>query len=100
MGVMLRTPLTDLLSLDVPVVGAPMAGVAGGALAAAVSAAGGLGMIGLGSSEPPDTIRAEGDRARHAGARFGIGLIASALEPPPHLFDSALPPAPAPLSPP
>jgi nitronate monooxygenase len=95
MGAMLRTPLTDLLSLDIPVVGAPMAGVAGGALAAAVSAAGGLGMIGVGSSVPPDTIRAEADRARLAGARFGIGLMAWALERRPDLFDAAIAAGPA-----
>jgi len=98
MGVMLRTPLTDLLSLDVPVVGAPMAGVAGGALAAAVSAAGGLGMIGVGSSGPPDAIRAEADRARLAGARFGIGLMAWALERRPDLFDAAIAARPALIS--
>ena len=40
---MLRTSFTDLLSIDVPVVGAPMAGVSGGLLAAAVTAGGGLG---------------------------------------------------------
>ncbi len=95
---MLRTPLTDLLSLDVPVVGAPMAGVAGGALAAAVSAAGGLGMIGVGSSGPPDAIRAEADRARLAGARFGIGLMAWALEQRPDLFDAAIAARPALIS--
>ncbi|MBM3651121.1 MAG: nitronate monooxygenase, partial [Alphaproteobacteria bacterium] len=44
----LTTPLTDLLEIEHPVLLAPMAGVAGGALAAAVSGAGGLGLVGGG----------------------------------------------------
>ena len=43
----IRTPLTRWFDLTTPVVGAPMAGVSGGALAAAVSRAGGLGMVGV-----------------------------------------------------
>ncbi|MBV9368383.1 MAG: nitronate monooxygenase, partial [Frankiales bacterium] len=46
---MIRTWLTNTFGLDVPVVSAPMAGVSGGALAAAVSAAGGLGLVGFAS---------------------------------------------------
>ncbi len=43
----MKTPLCDLLGIDVPVLSAPMGGgVAGARLAAAVSAAGGLGLIG------------------------------------------------------
>jgi NAD(P)H-dependent flavin oxidoreductase YrpB (nitropropane dioxygenase family) len=38
------TPLTSLLGSTAPILLAPMAGVTGGRLAAAVSAAGGLGM--------------------------------------------------------
>lgn len=63
---MLRTSLTDLLAIDVPVVGAPMAGVSGGTLAAAVTAGGGLGMIGVGNTTPPEWISAEAGRAREA----------------------------------
>ena len=37
--------LTDLLGIDLPIIQAPMAGVQGGALAAAVSNAGGLGSL-------------------------------------------------------
>ncbi|HAJ51282.1 MAG TPA: nitronate monooxygenase, partial [Corynebacterium variabile] len=40
--------MTRIWGIDLPLVGAPMAGRAGGRLAAAVSAAGGLGMIGVG----------------------------------------------------
>jgi len=43
----LRTPICDLLEIDVPIIQAGMGGVAGPELAAAVSAAGGLGVIGM-----------------------------------------------------
>ena len=43
---MIRTRLTERFGLTHPVVSAPMAFAAGGRLAAAVSAAGGLGLIG------------------------------------------------------
>ena len=47
----LRTRLTELLAIRHPVVLAPMGGTAGGKLAAAVSEAGGLGLIGGGRSD-------------------------------------------------
>src|SRR5699024_2537449 len=50
------TLLTDALGTRVPVVCAPMAGVAGGRLAHAVSAAGGLGMIGAGGAASSEWI--------------------------------------------
>ena len=40
------TAFTDLMSVDVPIASAPMGGSAGGALAAAVSEGGGLGLVG------------------------------------------------------
>jgi nitronate monooxygenase len=46
--VAIRTALTKQFNLTYPVVLAPMAGVSGGRLAAAVSNAGGLGLIGGG----------------------------------------------------
>ena len=48
----LRTRLTDRLGIRHPVLLAPMGFVSGGALAAAVSAAGGLGIIGGGYADP------------------------------------------------
>jgi hypothetical protein len=42
----LRTSFTEALSVDHPIALAPMGGCAGGALAAAVSNAGGLGLLG------------------------------------------------------
>ena len=48
---MLSTFLTTSWHLRYPIIGAPMAGVGRGRLAHAVSEAGGLGMIGIGSTE-------------------------------------------------
>ena len=48
----LRTAFTDLLSLQYPIALAPMGGASGGALAAAVSNGGGLGLVGGGREEP------------------------------------------------
>lgn len=75
----LSTRLTRLWGIDVPLIGAPMAGRAGGLLAAAVSAAGGLGMIGVGARTSPEWIT---DAARTAGlgGNFGIGLMVWALD--------------------
>lgn len=52
----LRTWLTERFGLAVPVVCAPMAGVGGGRLAAAVSEAGTLGMIGVGAAATSEWI--------------------------------------------
>ena len=49
---MLRTRLTDRFELDHPIVLAPMANAGGGKLAAAVTRAGGLGLIGGGYCDP------------------------------------------------
>lgn len=87
---MLRTALTERFSIDAPIVGAPMAGVAGGKLAAAVSRAGGLGMIGVGSATGPEFIVAEAATARAASRPFGIGLMAWALDHRPEQFDAAV----------
>lgn len=77
---MLYTRLCDLLGIQHPIISAPMAGSAGAALAAAVSAAGGLGMIGAGTETPGwlvdqiQQVRAQTDRP------FGVGFITSAAE--------------------
>jgi Nitronate monooxygenase len=47
----LSTPFTELFSLRYPIALAPMGGSAGGALASAVSNAGGLGLLGGGSGD-------------------------------------------------
>src|SRR5699024_4799285 len=70
------TSLTATLGTRHPVVCAPMAGVAGGRLAHAVSAAGGLGMIGAGGSATSGWIVEQAALAGAGGTPFGIGLMA------------------------
>jgi len=67
-----------------------MGGVAGGALAAAISAAGGLGMIGVGSAGSAALLEREVQHPRKAGLPFGIGLLDWALAREPALLDAAL----------
>lgn len=90
-----RTELTDRFGLTAPIVSAPMAGVAGGRLAAAVSAAGGLGMIGVGAATSPEWITAEAAVASSSGRPFGIGLMAWALEHHPEQLRAAIEAGPA-----
>ena len=68
--------ITTTLGTAHPIVCAPMAGVAGGRLARAVSAAGGLGMIGAGGSASPEWIGEQAATAGADGLPFGIGLMA------------------------
>jgi nitronate monooxygenase len=79
--------MRDVLGIAKPLVLAPMGSVSGGALAAAVSRAGGLGLIGAGYGDP-DWIRREFNRAE--GARVGIGFITWSLAKRPELLDLAL----------
>jgi nitronate monooxygenase len=72
----LETPLTRRLGLSVPLISAPMAGASGGGLAAAVSAAGGLGMIGVGNTMSPEEIRRRAAVAAAGGRPYGVGLLA------------------------
>ena len=80
----LPTAITRLLGIDPPVLLAPMGGVAGGALAGAVSSAGGLGLIGAGYAAPALGFGSDGwirDEFVKAGNRaVGIGFITWALD--------------------
>src|SRR5215212_9645086 len=88
---MLKTHLTQAWKLRYPIVGAPMAYVGRGRLARAVSQAGGLGMIGIGSKEPVELIAREAQLARgEDNLPFGVGLMAWALQARPDLLDAAL----------
>lgn len=69
-------PLTDALGIRHPIVCAPMAGAAGGRLAHAVSAAGGLGMIGARGNASAEWIAEQAALAGAGGTPFGIGLMA------------------------
>jgi nitronate monooxygenase len=71
----IRTALTAAFDLDVPLVLAPMGRVAGGRLAAAVSNAGGLGLVG-GAYGDPDWLHRELSLVRTETDRpWGVGLI-------------------------
>lgn len=83
----LKTRLTEKLGIEHPVLSAPMAFVGGGKLAAAVSAAGGLGLIGGGYGDADwldEQFRAAGN------APVGCGFITWSLAENPHLLDQVL----------
>ncbi len=84
----MRTWLTRRFGLDVPVVQAPMARVAGGRLAAAVSSAGALGMVGAGATASPEWFAEEARAASSAGRPWGVGLMAWALPANPALLEA------------
>jgi nitronate monooxygenase len=67
-----------------------MAGVSGGALAGAVSAADGLGMIGTSGATPVEFLAEQCAIPREAGVPFGVGLMVWALERRPELFEATL----------
>lgn len=82
-----HTPLTRVLGIDIPILLAPMGSVAGGRLAAAVSSAGGLGLIG-GAYAARNFVR---DALADAGAaRVGVGFITFALDGDPGALDTVL----------
>jgi nitronate monooxygenase len=87
MSTALTTELTQMLQLTTRILSAPMAGVAGGALASAVSRAGGLGLIGGGYGDREWLVR-ELDIAGDAGV--GVGFITWALARDPALLILAL----------
>ncbi|MFA9430459.1 NAD(P)H-dependent flavin oxidoreductase [Egicoccus sp. AB-alg2] len=82
-------PLCDLLGISHPLLQAPMAGAAHGRLAAAVSAAGGLGMVGVHAGADASWLAAQADEARAAGP-FGIGLLLWRLADDDAMLDAAL----------
>lgn len=87
----------NALGLRVPVVNAPMGGAAGGRLAAAVSAAGGLGMIGMGSAGTCEALQRELALVPPR-IRVGIGLVDWVIRRDPALLDIAIEARPALLS--
>jgi nitronate monooxygenase len=88
----IETALTRLLGIEHPILLAPMGSAAGGRLAAAVTNAGGLGMVGSGYADA-GTIRKE--LAEAGNARVGVGFITWALEKNPSALDVALDARPA-----
>jgi nitronate monooxygenase len=86
----IKTPLTRWLDLTTPVIGAPMAGVAGGALARAVSQAGGLGMIGVSGASSAEFLTRECAIPAADQLPFGVGLMAWVLEDRPDLLAATI----------
>jgi nitronate monooxygenase len=83
----ITTRLTELLGVQHPILLAPMDIVADARLAAAVSRAGGFGIIGGGYGDEAWLVR-EMDAA--GGARVGVGFITWSLARQPRLLDLAL----------
>jgi nitronate monooxygenase len=87
----LRTRLTERLGIRHPILLAPMGFVSGGALAGAVSAAGGLGLIGGGYAEAEWLNR---EFAAAGNQRIGCGFITWSMARRPAALDDALRHAP------
>lgn len=89
----ITTRVTERWKIAHPILCAPMALICGGDLAAAVTRAGGLGIVGGGYAGAlggePD-LDAELFRAKEKGGRFGVGFITWALERSPKMLTAAL----------
>jgi nitronate monooxygenase len=83
----LTTRLTRTLRLRHPIISAPMAFAGGGVLAAAVSRAGGLGLIGGGYGDPAWLSE---QFAAAAGQRVGVGFISWSLRKSPTVLGDIL----------
>src|SRR5262249_24672616 len=88
----IETALTRLLGITHPILLAPMGSAAGGRLAAAVTHAGGLGMLGSGYADEKAIRRELGEAGN---ARVGIGFILWALDKNPAALEVALDARPA-----
>src|SRR5688572_18870383 len=76
----IRTALTEAFGLAYPIVLAPMGSVSGGELAAAVSNAGGLGLVGGGYGDH-GWLRTELAQVKERTKRpWGVGLITWAID--------------------
>jgi nitronate monooxygenase len=88
MDMPISTPLTELLGISHPVLSAPMDVIAGAGLTAAVSSAGGFGILGGGYGERA-WLEQETAKLKRS-APFGIGFITWSLAKRPELLDIAL----------
>ena len=78
---MICTAMTEMFGLRYPIVLAPMGGVSGGNLAAAVSNAGGLGLVGGGYGDT-EWLRNELSRVKNQTSQpWGLGLITWSIKP-------------------
>jgi len=71
----LRTPFTECFAVRHPIALAPMGGTAGGALAAAVSNGGGLGLVGGGLGDRDWLARELPIVAERTAAPWGVGFL-------------------------
>jgi nitronate monooxygenase len=76
----LSTPFTRLLSVQHPIASAPMGGFAGGALTAAVSNGGGLGLLGGGHGDLDWLDRELPIVADGTGKPWGVGFLSWAID--------------------
>src|SRR3954454_16230630 len=83
------TPWTALLGITHPVLSAPMDTIAGARLTAAVSAAGGFGILGGGYGDKA-WLEQQTTRLKGGSNPFGIGFITWSLAKRPELLDIAL----------
>src|SRR3954447_19934922 len=90
----LRTRLTERFEIEHPIISAPMGMIAGGRLAAAVSNAGGLGLIGGGYG---DGGWLEREFSAAGNARIGCGFLTWSLAQRPQLLEQVLARQPAAL---
>ena len=88
----LKTRLTEFFDIEHPILSAPMALISGGRLSAAVTSAGGLGIIGGGYGDS-DWLQREFGLAE--GTRVGCGFITWSLARNPGLLDTVLAEQPA-----
>src|SRR5436190_23238900 len=86
----ITTPLTALLGIRHPVLSAPMDVIAGARLTAAVSNAGGFGILGGGYGERGWLEQETAKLRQLAHAPFGVGFITWSLAKQPGLLDIAL----------
>ena len=84
----ISTRLTQRFNIIHPVISAPMDVIAGGKLAAAVSGAGGLGMLGGGYSDDDGWFEREFDAAGNQA--IGCGFITWALRQNPKILDAVI----------
>jgi nitronate monooxygenase len=75
-GMTLRTPFTEMFALAHPIALAPMGMSAGGALAAAVAGAGGLGLVGAASGDEAWLDRELPIVAEGTDGAWGVGFLA------------------------
>jgi nitronate monooxygenase len=71
----LRTPLCDLLGIEVPIIQAPIGSGSGPRLASVVSNTGGLGMISVTWRSPDEVRRVVKETKRLTAMPFGVNLV-------------------------